>query len=206
MRLQDVLVLALLAVALWPGIPGGGRLAAAGALVAGTAAGLRILDRLAARPAPRGPRLVRGLHGALQALALAPRHGWRGWACCGASWTVKLLAIGGLVAALSGVPLSAGWTGALGGELAAVMPVQGPANLGTYEAGVWAGTALRGRPPPELVAAAVAVHLLAFATAVASGAVAWAATQGGQARAAPTPDRGDARDPETRVPEGARIE
>jgi uncharacterized membrane protein YbhN (UPF0104 family) len=104
---------------------------------------------------------------------------------------VKLLALGGLLAALSGLAPREGITGALGGELAGVLPLQGPAGLGTYAAGVWAGAALRGRSASEIAAPALAVHLLSFATAVAAGAIGHAASR---RRSSPSPvlehDRG----------------
>ncbi|HEX9307695.1 MAG TPA: hypothetical protein VF894_09410, partial [Anaeromyxobacter sp.] len=73
-------------------------------------------------------------------------------------------------------------TGALGGELAGVLPVQGPAGLGTYEAGVWAGAALRGRTAAEIAPPALAVHLVSFGTAIAAGAIAHAVSRRRPAR------------------------
>ncbi len=178
MRVQDVIVLAAFAAALWPGIAPPVRIAAAGALAAAVLGALRLLERSAvARPSRTGGGRVGAARGALQALALAPRHGWRGWAFCGASWTVKLAALGVLLATLAGLGRVEGWTGALGGELAGVLPVQGPAGLGTYEAGVWAGGAVRGRSAVEIAAPALAVHLVSFATAVVAGAIAYAASR-----------------------------
>ena len=55
--------------------------------------------------------------------------------------------------------------GALGGELAGILPIQGPAGFGTYEAGVWAGASLHGGPSLRVAAPAVAVHLFSLATA-----------------------------------------
>lgn len=178
MRAQDAIVLAFFASALWPGLAPGVRIAAAGGLAAAVLAGLHVLERLATREGGALERWpLRSLRGAMQALALAPRHGWEGWVWCVASWSVKLAAIGVLLGALSGVePLDA-WMGALGGELAGVLPLQGPAGLGTYEAGVWAGSALRGRTAVEIAAPAIAVHLLSLATALVAGAVAHAASR-----------------------------
>jgi uncharacterized membrane protein YbhN (UPF0104 family) len=183
MRVQDALLLALFVLAIWPGIPVAVRPIAAAGLVLAIVASLRVLDRLSAAPFARGPRLLRVLHRALQALALAPRHGRRGWIYCCSSWTVKLLVLGVLLAALSGLPLAAAATGALGGELSGVLPVQGPANLGTYEAGVYVGASLRAASVPDVVAAAVAVHLLSLTTAVVSGSLAYSLSH--RRRAAP---------------------
>ncbi len=178
MRVQDVIVLAFLAAALWPGIAAPVRVAAAGALAAAVLGALHLLERAAvAAGSPSGHGPVRAAQASLRSLALAPRHGWRGWAFCAASWSVKLVALGTLLAALAGLGQVEGWTGALGGELAGVLPVQGPAGLGTYEAGVWAGAAIRGRRPVEIAAPALAVHLVSFATAIAAGAVGHAAAR-----------------------------
>jgi uncharacterized membrane protein YbhN (UPF0104 family) len=183
MRAQDAIVLAFLAAALWPGLSAAVRVAAAAALAAAVLAGLRLLERAATRGGPGLDRWpLRSLHAGLKALALAPRHGWEGWVWCVASWTVKLAALGSLLAALSGVETLTAWMGALGGELAGVMPVQGPAGLGTYEAGVWAGAALRGRSAVDVAAAALAVHLLSLTTAVAGGAAAHAVSRRRPAR------------------------
>jgi uncharacterized membrane protein YbhN (UPF0104 family) len=190
MRVQDVIVLAFLAAALWPGMSPALRLGGAAGLAAAVLGALVLLQRVGVREGTASdPRPMRAARTALHALALAPRHGWRGWACSAASWSVKLVSLGALLAALGGLGRVEGWTGALGGELAGVLPVQGPAGLGTYEAGVWAGTALRGRSAVEIAAPALAVHLVSFATAIAAGALAHAASRRGATRrgAAPPP-------------------
>jgi uncharacterized membrane protein YbhN (UPF0104 family) len=179
MRVQDALVLGLAVIALFPGIGVALRLAAAAALAVAVAVALRVLERAAMRAGAREPRLklLRAATGALQALALAPRHGIAGWVFCIASWTLKLLVLATLLAGLSGLPASAAATGVLGGELAGVLPLQGPAGFGTYEAGVWAGASLRGHSALEIAAPAIAVHLLSLALAVASGLIAHAVSQ-----------------------------
>lgn len=186
MRVQDALVLSVLVLALWPGLSLPARVAGAAALAIAAVAGLALLERLGTAPPRDGrPRLVRVLHGAVHALALAPRHGVAGWVYCGASWTLKLAVLGGLLASLAGLPLLAAVTGALGGELAGVLPVQGPANFGTYEAGVFWAASLRAGAPPAVAVAAVAVHLVSLATAVATGAAAYGVSQ--RRAAAPVP-------------------
>lgn len=96
---------------------------------------------------------------------------WSGLGASVGNWGLKVLANGSLLAALAGLPWTTGWQGALGGELAGVQPLQPPAGLGIYEAGVWFAA---GAPPGAraLVSAAVAVH--AFSLAVALGAAALA--------------------------------
>jgi uncharacterized membrane protein YbhN (UPF0104 family) len=229
MRVQDAMVLAFLAAALWPGLAPAVRVGVVVGLAIAVPLALRLLARFATardgratppspaaggEPPPYGftrdalapaaqgrPLPHRGqgegavalrarLRRALHALALAPRHGWRGWAFCAGSWSVKLLALGGLLAALAGLAPREGLTGALGGELAGVLPLQGPAGLGTYETGVWAGAALRGRTAAEIAAPAIAVHLLSLATALAAGGAGHLLSRAAPARpgsAAPSP-------------------
>ena len=99
------------------------------------------------------------------------------WACAAANWAVKVVALGGLLATLAGVSLVSGLRGALGGELAAVLPLQGPAGLGTYEGGVWAAVALHDRSAlTQLGIAALAVHLFVLVVSLAAAAVAHAAS------------------------------
>ncbi|MEI7785067.1 MAG: lysylphosphatidylglycerol synthase domain-containing protein, partial [Betaproteobacteria bacterium] len=60
-----------------------------------------------------------------------------GWLASAGNWSLKVLALGGLLWGLSGLGLASSLSAALGGELAGVQPLQGPAGLGSYEAGVW---------------------------------------------------------------------
>ena len=92
----------------------------------------------------------------------------------GGSWAVKLLSLGFLLSHLGRLRFVDGVAGALGGELAGILPIQGPAGFGTYEAGVWAGASIYGRSVLPVAAPAVALHLFSLATAVVAGAVAYA--------------------------------
>jgi uncharacterized membrane protein YbhN (UPF0104 family) len=108
----------------------------------------------------------------LRALADGPRHSRASWLYSIANWCLKLIVIASVLQAAAGLPLWAGLHGALGGELAALLPVQGPSGLGTYEAGVWGGVASGQKPPPTLPIAALLVHGIIFATALLAGGVA----------------------------------
>jgi uncharacterized membrane protein YbhN (UPF0104 family) len=175
-RAQDLLLLALLLVLFLPRLP----LWARGALVALVLAGVllaialvqRFVARRGARPAPRA-KLVRTALSALEALSDAPRHGVAGWLYGAGSWTVKLAALGVLLAYLGGFPWLDAATGALWGELAGILPIQGPANFGTYEAGVAAGVAVFGRSVLQAAAPALALHLFSLASALVAGALAY---------------------------------
>jgi uncharacterized membrane protein YbhN (UPF0104 family) len=174
LRLQDMAVLAALAIALLLPLP-----APVGATLALSVVvlGATLLPSLG--ETLRG-WLVRALHRPAPRLAqwLAPRPcGTRdervlGWLCTAGNWALKLLVIGLLLAALSGTHALQGLRGALAGELAAVLPLQGPAGLGNYEAAVWATGALFGAADlPRLAAAALVVHLFSLALSVLSAAV-----------------------------------
>ena len=95
-----------------------------------------------------------------------------GWLASAGNWSLKVLALGGLLLALADLPASLALRAALGGELAGVQPLQGPAGLGTYEAGVWLASGAQAGEQARVVAAALAVH--AFSLAVALGAAALA--------------------------------
>ncbi len=176
-RSQDMLLLLLLAVGFVPWLPAWAKVAAVvlvlGIVLVGIAVVQRFVARRGAAPAPRS-KPVRAALAALQALSDAPRHGVAGWIYGGSSWAVKLLALGFLLSHLGGLAFLDALAGALAGELAGILPIQGPANFGTYEAGVWAGASLYGGPSLKVAAPAVALHLFSLATAVIAGAIAYA--------------------------------
>jgi hypothetical protein len=187
-RAQDMLVLGLAVVAFLPWVPAWAKAllvaAGLGAVLALIALVQRYVARRGQAPAPRSKLLRTGL-AALQALSDAPRHGLAGWLYGSGSWAVKLLALGFLLSRLGALGLVDAVAGALGGELAGVLPIQGPAGFGTYETGVWAGASLHGPSALASPGPIVAVHLLALATAVASGAVAYALSPRARPPAAP---------------------
>lgn len=186
MRLQDLAVLAALGLLLWPGLDGIWRVAGLGLLVAGWHGAIWLLQRLDARKALRTPTLPqaplpkwRMLISQLQS-ALTERHHHRlaAWLFTWANWCIKLMAGALLLATIIGTSQVIALAGALGGELAAIVPLQGPAGFGTYEAGVWAGLALNLPRGSDMlargVAAALALHVCFLLCAVVAGAVAWA--------------------------------
>lgn len=171
-RLQDALVLcAASAVLLLPwSLTGRLLLLMAFALAAATA--LPPLWPWVARRAglaqapgetPPGNRLS-----AARPVAAPPLEIWRGLGASLGLWSLKIAANGGLLAALIGLPLESALRAALGGELGGVQPLQPPAGLGAYEAGVWLAARLPAEAAPQLVAAALVVH--AFSLCVALGA------------------------------------
>lgn len=169
LRLQDASVLVTLGVLCWLPAPGVWRVAAAtGTLV------------LAAAVLPWAWHRLR-----TQAIAPLPHMTGLSWGYAMGNWVVKLAALALPLAWLVHPEPHAfamgAMTGALGGEFGAAVPLQPPAGLGPYEAGVWAGVQLWAfNPhseavafaPQQLPAAALVVHVLALTVTVASAAVA----------------------------------
>jgi len=182
MRLQDLAVLLSLGLLCWPTLGWPWRLAGLGLIVGGWQVGIRLLDwlyqRTQGQAASKPQGAWQGLLGRFHEALLEPHHHhWATWAFTWANWGTKLLAGAWLIAAICGADLAQAWAGALGGELAAVVPLQGPAGFGTYEAGVWAGLNLSGTHTasamPLAVPAALALHLCFLLCAVMAGALAW---------------------------------
>lgn len=171
LRLQDAAVLATLA-ALWlPPVTSEVRAGWAVLLaVCWTLAllfGARLLAAVSARVAA-----VRQF----EAAWLTHRNDRTGWALCAANWLVKLAVFTLVLQALAPLDFAAALRGALGGEVASVLPLQGPAGLGTYEAGVWAAARMDGSAAgaafgAQVAAGALALHAFALAVALAAAAM-----------------------------------
>lgn len=96
----------------------------------------------------------------------APRSAWL---LSLANWLCKLSVVAILLSSLLAMSPQAAFQGALGGEWAGLLPLQGPAGLGTYEAGVWLAAGLQDAlVAAQLPAAALLVHF--FCLAVSLGA------------------------------------
>jgi len=202
-RLQDALVVGVVAMALWPGVPLALRLLACGGLL-GFA---WVLPRWARRPhgwAERGS-FASKLGKLRDAFAESTRHARYGWVWTVANWSVKLAAQAWLLAALLAAAPAQGVAGALGAELAAILPIQGVAGFGTYEAGAAAALASTGIGFADGLRAALALHLFVIACAVSAGAIAWLFPNAGPGRQAPSDDN-DAPDSAPRNPPNTSCE
>lgn len=184
MRLQDLSVLALLGLLLWPGLPMAWRGAGLAALVLGWVVLTQGLKRWFEGHPQDIDEAAKGWRGQLSRLRHAlmepAHHRPAAWLLTLANWALKLAAGAGLLAAITDAGFMHAWAGALGGELAAIVPLQGPAGFGTYEAGVWVGMA-HGIPDlstgavaplPQIISAALALHLCFLLCAVLAGLVA----------------------------------
>ena len=201
LRLQDMMVLGVLGIAILVPAPLPWRI---GFAVAAIVAAATLLPRagapraracaLGARARPRAaaPRARKAWHLVAKVAAAfrAARGGAAAWGFAIANWVLKLGIVGVLLTSLANMPAGAGFCGALGGELAGVLPLQAPAGVGTYEAGVALGTqarhakiaaaAAQRRPRAEqaraantdngrlIFGAALAVHALMLVVALAT--------------------------------------
>lgn len=192
MRLQDLTVLIVLGIMLWPHLPLPWRLAGLASIVIGwltLLAALRAWDRRHPSDASVPSGLVgRWLNKLRHALLESAHHRLTAWVLTFSNWLVKLAAGAVLLAAIADSSWLVAWGGALGGELAAIVPLQGPAGFGTYEAGVWAGMATHVGSGATLlrqaIPAAIALHLCFLICAVIAGLVALMLTRLKPAQAA----------------------
>ena len=154
LRLQDMMVLGVLGIAILVPAPLPWRI---GFAIATIAAAATLLPALVRRVHVRARWARAQAHGAASARRVkvwhlvakvaaafrAARGGAAAWGFAISNWVLKLGIVGVLLGSLANIPLGAGFCGALGGELAGVLPLQAPAGVGTYEAGVALGTQAR---------------------------------------------------------------
>ena len=101
----------------------------------------------------------------------APRSAWL---LSLGNWVCKLCVVALLLSSLLAIPIQAAFQGALGGEWAGLLPLQGPAGLGTYEAGVWLAAGIKDADvAAQLPAAALLVHVFCLAISLGSALLAW---------------------------------
>jgi uncharacterized membrane protein YbhN (UPF0104 family) len=94
----------------------------------------------------------------------------RAWGATLLNWGVKVAVLAWVLGLMGVHPISAGFGGALGGELSSVLPVHAPGGVGTYPAGIVAGGLSFGALPSAdflrvLGKAAVNAHLLILLSA-----------------------------------------
>ena len=171
LRIQDAFVVLALAAFVWPGLTTGLRILWVAAVIA---AAWAIPARAGSHPEleVRAGKFAATVHRIREALAESTRHHGRGWLWTIANWSVKLAAQAWLLGALLGKPILTGLSGALGVELAAILPIQGVAGFGTYEAGGAALLAPHGIAFATGLNAALALHLFVIASALVAGGLA----------------------------------
>lgn len=171
LRIQDAFVVLALAAFVWPDL----HPALRALWIVGVIAAAWFIPVWALRHPEietRAGRFSSALHRIRGALAESTRRHARGWLWTIANWSLKLAAQAWLIAALLQAGLLTGLSGALGVELAAILPIQGVAGFGTYEAGGAALLAPHGIPFAAGLNAALALHLFVIACALVAGALA----------------------------------
>lgn len=94
------------------------------------------------------------------------------WFWTFANWAVKLAAVGWFLAAFVQLDAETAWAASLGGEMAGALPLQPPAGIGPYEAGIVFGAKWHADLPwQHLAAGGLAIHLLMLAVTVLSAVV-----------------------------------
>ena len=185
LRTQDACVVLALAACVWPNLPLALRVAAIAAIAIGAWA--------IPAWAQRHPALTEGVGrvgrvGPLARmramLARSTRSNLRGWFWTVSNWSVKLAAEAWLLCLLLGLSLNvfndlaSGALGAIGAELVAILPVQGVAGFGTFEAGAAALLRTQDIAIASGVEAALALHAVVLALALIAGAIAAALLPG----------------------------
>lgn len=158
LRLQDAAVLGGLALA-WL-LPGG-------AWMAGFLVAMMFALRQCMLWSPGQVRAMRSpvLSGLVQVL-ISP-----GWGHSVLIWTLRLSVIAGCLHLMAPATASTAIGAAVGAELGALWPLQGPAGLGPFELGAWSAARWLGEVPEGLLAAALIAHLFCVSIALL-GAVA----------------------------------
>ena len=179
LRAQDACVMLALAALLWPDLPLALRVLAIVVIVAGAWG----VPAWARRHPVIDPESAGRLGKVRALLARSTRANAAGWIWTVANWCVKLVAetwLLGLVLAVPGRALSIGVTavGAIGAELAAILPVQGVAGFGTFEAGAAALMRTQGIAMSDGLEAALVLHAVVLALALLAGGLAAIALPG----------------------------
>ena len=166
LRAQDAIILAGLSVVVWPGLAPEMRITGVSLLIIGGVLLPHIAQRLLAKFS------TGKLGDVFTALADSAHHARIGWLWTIANWVVKLMVLSLVFAQLLAGDWQVGAAGAVGGELAAISPVQGVAGIGSYEAGAAAALALSGIAWVDGLKAAFSLHLLVLASALACAGIA----------------------------------
>lgn len=98
---------------------------------------------------------------------------WWSWFWSALNWLVKLSVFAWVMLQFADIGYAAAWVGATGGELTSVLPINGVAGAGTYEAGVVAGMLPFGVSAYAALPVAVNLHLFILAASMIGGGLAF---------------------------------
>ncbi|MBI1194232.1 MAG: UPF0104 family protein [Gammaproteobacteria bacterium] len=116
------------------------------------------------------PRWRAWLQHLLEGLPQGPALFWSSWFWTAVNWIVKMLVFAWVLGRFVEVPLAGALMGAITGDLTSILPVNGLAGAGTYEAGVIAGLLPYGIDAKVGLTAAVNLHLFMLAATLLGGA------------------------------------
>ena len=166
LRAQDAIILGALSIVVWPGLNPLMRIAGMFLLILGGVLLPLVAQRLLSQ-------FSTGKLGTIcTALVDSAYHARIGWLWTIANWVVKLTVLSQVFAQLLAADWQVGAAGAVGGELAAISPIQGVAGIGSYEAGAAAALRLSGIAWVDGLKAAFSMHLLVLASALVSAGIA----------------------------------
>ena len=114
----------------------------------------------------QGGRIVRLSRAVLAGMPKSATQLSESWGWTVLNWGLKLAVFGWIFSTLSSTTYLNGLLGAIGGELSNILPVQGPAGVGTYEAGVAAAVLPLGLSVTEAIKGGVNLHLFGLAVSI----------------------------------------
>jgi len=119
-------------------------------------------------------RILRSRHFLIRQLRafLHQRSDAWGWLWSAANWTCKIVVVAIMLQRTTGLEVLQTFHGALTGELSALLPLTGPAGLGTYEVGVWGGLGLPWVEMRNLMSSVLFTHLFFLAISLLGAVVA----------------------------------
>jgi len=95
------------------------------------------------------------------------------WIWTVANWAIKLIVFAWILSFFASVSFLPALFGAIGGEVSSVLPVHGPAGVGSYQAGVAAGMMPFGVGLSDAVRGGVNLHLVMLGTSIVCGFLAF---------------------------------
>ncbi len=115
------------------------------------------------------PRWRAWLQRLLEGLPQGSALFWSSWFWTAVNWVVKMLVFAWVLGLFIELPLTGALMGAISGDLTSILPINGLAGAGTYEAGVIAGLMPYGIDAKIGLAAAVNLHLFMLAATLLGG-------------------------------------
>lgn len=114
-------------------------------------------------------RFSKLIAGVLKTLPKSRSKLFESWGWTTLNWGVKLVSFAWILTIFAPIDFTESIFGAAGGELSAVLPVNAPAGIGSYEAGVYAAVTPLGIDARHAIIGGVNLHLFVLGMAVVGG-------------------------------------